>query len=100
MLCLSLFSSCITIIRFNSPIILQKGKCLAQPCSAGEKGEGCGRETQLAKVVCPEQSWDRSPLPGPLQVPLQGVMAPSQQTVFNIKNANGNCHLSMRCTTN
>lgn len=46
-------------------------------------GEGwCARETQLAKVMRPEQSWDRSPLLGPQQVPVQAAVAPYHQTGF------------------
>lgn len=87
----SFFGSRITIIRSNSPIIPQKGECLAQPCI--QVGTGwCGREAQLAKVMCPEQSWDRSPLPGPQQVP---VMAPSQQTGFIPPSSAQTCQCGM-----
>lgn len=145
MLLPSFFGFCITIIRSNSPVIPQKGKCLAQPCIQVGKG-WCGRETQFAKVMCPEQSWDRSPLPGPLQVPSNGSFptnwfypsllssdlpvwdvcgstgGPSVEVytspyghvwntqvtqncelcliIFNTKNANGKCHLSIRCNRN
>lgn len=77
----SFFGSCIAIIRSNSSIILQKESALLSPVFRWEE-EWCGRETQLAKVMYPEQSWDRSHLPGPLQVPVQAVLAPSQQTGF------------------